>query len=136
MKALDTNVLVRFLINDDKFQAARVRSIFEQAEQEGQVFFVAVPVVLELLWVLAAVYERPREAILNAVEQLTMLPILRFEDSDRLRRFVVQGRAANADLADILIGLSGAALGCDATLTFDQKAARSPLFELLLQAES
>lgn len=130
MKALDTNLLVRFLIADDLEQAEKVKEIFEAAENSETVFIISTVVVLELIWVLSAVYECTRSNILDALEQLCMVPILRFENPDLIYRLVNHGRMDNIDLPDLLIGLAGQTLGCDSTLTFDQKASRSELFTL------
>jgi len=53
MKALDTNVLIRFLVADDEKQANRVRLLFKQAEADQQKLYVPILVVLEMLWVLS-----------------------------------------------------------------------------------
>lgn len=131
MKALDTNLLVRFLINDDQEQAERVKELFEAAERSGEVFLVSTVVALELIWVLSAVYECSRADILRALEQLGMLPIVHFENLALIQRLVSIGRTTTTDLPDLLIGLAGHALDCEATLTFDRKAAQSHLFQLL-----
>jgi predicted nucleic-acid-binding protein len=129
MKSLDTNLLVRFLVKDDPIQAETVRTVFERAERTGGVFLVTTVVVLELVWVLSAVYGCRRSEIIDAIEQLCMLPILRFENSDWIHHLIRLGRGGNTDLPDLLIGIAGQAKGCETTLTFDRKAARSPLFE-------
>ena len=76
MKALDTNVLVRFLVNDEEAQGRRVNMLFEQAEEVADQFLITTPVILELLWVLSAVYDFTREELLHAFELLTQMPIL------------------------------------------------------------
>ena len=129
MKAVDTNLLVRFLVVDDPAQAARVKKIFETAEGSGDVRMVSTLVALELVWVLSAVYECSRNDILDAFEQLCMLPVLCFENPDLINGLIRMGRTTGTDLPDILIGLAGQALGCRTTLTFDRKAAQSGLFE-------
>lgn len=131
MKALDTNVLVRFLVNDDRVQGERVRQLLREAEMEGDSFLITVPVVVELIWVLSSVYGVPRGPVLEAVDRLTLMPVLEFEQADRIREWVIQGRKEEIDLADILIGVFGRAAGATATLTFDQKATRSVLFQSL-----
>jgi len=131
MKALDTNILVRFLVNDNKKQAAQVKNLFQAAEIDGRIFVIPIPVVLEMLWVLDAVYECSRASILNALEELAMLPILAFENSDQIHQLIHLGRSSNTDLPELLIGISARHLDCDATLTLDRKAAKSPLFESL-----
>ena len=82
MKALDTNVIIRFLLNDDKTQAHKVKAIFERAEKTGEQYFVTTPVVLETVWVLSAVYDFSRHEVLHALELLTEMPILDFDDFD------------------------------------------------------
>lgn len=131
MKALDTNVLVRFLVADEKSQAGKVRRLFEAAERENESFCVSWVVLLELIWVLSAAYDFSRAEVLEAIELLSQMPILEFEDHDRTRRLVETGRATTADLSDLLIGLVAQGNGCEATLTFDRKLARTGLFEVL-----
>jgi len=131
MKALDTNVLVRFLVNDDKTQGHRVNTLFEQAEVAADQFLVTTPVVLELLWVLAAVYNFTREELLHAIELLTQMPILAFDDYDGIQQLVRLGRSSKADLPDLLIGLAGKSNGCETTVTFEKGLAQTGLFEQL-----
>ncbi len=129
MKALDTNVLVRFLLNDDEVQGEKVRQLFERAELSQERFFVTNVVVLEMLWVLSAVYDLTRLDVLQGLELLTELPILRFEDHHATLDLIRLGRRSKTDLPDLLIGLLGRARGCETTLTFDKGARKSGLFE-------
>ena len=55
MRALDTNVIVRFLIRDDERQAGRARRLLEDAEESGGRYLVTRVVMLETIWVLCAV---------------------------------------------------------------------------------
>ncbi len=130
MNALDTNLLVRFLVNDDRKQAHKVKQLFETAERAGEVFMLTTVVALELIWVLSAVYECSRADILRALEQLCMLPIVHFENPTLIQRLISLGRDTTIELPDLLIGLAGQSLGCETTLTFDRKAAQSDLFRL------
>jgi predicted nucleic-acid-binding protein len=129
VKALDTNVLVRFLVNDDKKMAAKAVQLLNRAHDRGDQFFVSTPVLLEMLWVLRAVYGLSRKDILDAYEKLTSMPVLQFESSDLVHAFVHTGGATGLDLSDILIGLHHKDLGCDKTLTLDKGAAKYDLFE-------
>ena len=131
MKALDTNVLVRFLVNDDKAQGRRVYRLFEQAETAADHFLITTPVILELLWVLSAVYDFTREELLHAIELLTQMPVLLFDDYDGMQQLIRLGRSTRADLPDLLIGLAGKANGCETTLTFERGLAQTGLFEQL-----
>ena len=131
MIALDTNILVRFLVRDDKNQAQLVYARFKQAEEKGERFLIPLLVVLETLWVLDSVYDPGRSNILSAIEDLMHMPILEFEADDIVTGFMTQGRESKIDLSDLLIACSAQSAGSDSLLTFDKKASRYPFFQLL-----
>ena len=131
MKALDTNILVRFLVQDDQKQCARVNRLFESAEQDKAVLYVPLLVTLELIWVLQSVYAVERKAILHALDALLLLPVLRFEQQPVARSFISQATQSNSGLADLLIGESCKASGCESVLTFDKGASKNSLFVAL-----
>ena len=129
MIALDTNVLVRFLVNDDNKQADAAKKIIKEAELSKQPLFVTSLVVLELIWVLDAVYNVEREDIIGAISDLILMPALCFEKQSVLRHFINSASHSTFDLSDLLIALSGAGLGCNTTLTFDKKASKFEFFK-------
>lgn len=131
MKALDTNVLVRFLVNDNEQQAKRAYSLFKQAEINKEELFVPILTILELIWVLDSVYDLERQDILDALHELLLLPILCFEKQSTIRNLVNTAPETNLELSDLLIANSAAASNCTSTITFDKKASRYELFELL-----
>ena len=131
MKALDTNVLVRFLVRDDKKQAEIVYRIFKRAESRNEPFFVPLLVVLETIWVLESVYEIPREEIRGSLQKLLLMPILIFEAQSALQRTLSSAQTNKIDLADLLIAHSAKFSNCDGVLTFDKKASKFMLFEQL-----
>ncbi len=131
MKAVDTNILVRFLVKDDDAQARKVLGLFKQAEARKETFFVPLLVVLELVWVLESVYNCTRTEIIDAVETLAMMPVIRFEDVRIVHAVIEYGRSSGVDLADLLIGLVARRKGCDTVLSFDKHAAQSDLFVLV-----
>lgn len=131
MKALDTNNLVRFLVSDDKRQSEAIYRLFRQAESEKTVFYVPLLVILETIWVLGAVYQIPRAEILDAINDILYLPILKFESQPTLKRFLIDAKGKNADLSDVLIACSAKLAGCETVLSFDKKAARLGVFELV-----
>ena len=130
MMALDTNVLVRFLVADDEAQARAVYTLFKRAEDQRTPFFVSLPVVLELFWVLESAYERSRKETVAAVEGLLRLPVLKVEGEDVVRLVLEDARHTNCDLSDLLIGRVAAKAGCEGVLSFDKKACRHALFRL------
>jgi predicted nucleic-acid-binding protein len=129
MKALDTNVVVRFLVCDDAAMTSRSRNALQQAKDAAETLLIPDLVLLETLWVLRSPYKFARGAVIEAVERLLALPPVRFESHDLIHEFIRLGRISTLDLPDILIGLRARQLGCEITLTFDKKAAQSELFE-------
>lgn len=131
MTALDTNVLVRFLVRDDEQQARLVYARFKQAEAARERFFVPLPVILETVWVLQSAYGKTRAQTLKALGDLRMMPIFEFEREQTLHQFLTEAPLCQVDLADLLIALAAQAAGCDTCLTFDKKATRLRFFRLL-----
>ena len=131
MKALDTNVLVRFLVKDDAGQAQQVYNLFKQAENHQQRLFVPILVVLETIWVLQAVYGVDDQDILAVLNDLLLMPVLLFETQPVLHTFIGAATGNNFDLADLLIAHSARGLHCESVLTFDKKAAKFAGFELI-----
>ena len=129
MKGIDTNILVRFLVGDDEIQAKKVYKIFKKAESDKKELFVPLLVVLELIWVLESVYEIKREEILESINELLLMPILKFEHQSSLQQFIISGNNGKYDLSDLLIAHSAKEHGCESVITFDQKASQFHLFE-------
>jgi predicted nucleic-acid-binding protein len=131
MKGVDTNILVRLLVADDAPQAERVATMLQSAERAGENFFVPILVLLELVWVLDSAYGCTRAETLDALERLTMMPVLHIDNLDVVHRTIALGRQSTQDIADLLIACSAAASGCTSVLTFDRAAAKHDLFERL-----
>lgn len=131
MKALDTNVLVRFLVQDDEQQTRVVNALLSDAETRKEVLFVSNVVVMEIIWVLKSAYGASRDDILLALNELLSMSVLEFQDQPAVRDFVTSAQGNTYDLADLLIAQVGQIKGCDTTLTFDKKAAESLWFTQL-----
>lgn len=131
MNALDTNTLIRFLVKDNEKQAKIVKKILSDAEKSGKSFFVTSPVILEVIWVLSSAYDFTREEIIWALENLLILPVLIFQNHERLVDLCQIAKKFNINLSDLYIGLTALDSRCDSTLTFNKKAAKSKLFTLL-----
>jgi predicted nucleic-acid-binding protein len=131
MKAIDTNVLVRFLVKDDEQQAELAYRVFKQAETDRQALFIPMLVVLETVWVLESVYAIKRQEILDSVEELLLMPVLEFETQSAIRSFVSSARENKADLSDLLIAHSARFSGCECVLTFDRRASHLDFFEII-----
>jgi predicted nucleic-acid-binding protein len=131
MKAVDTNVLVRFLVRDDELQAKQIYTIFKQAEADKEEFWVPLLVVLEMLWVLESAYEIPRQQILDSLNELLLMPILKFENQSAIQRFIFSARECKIELSNLLIAHSAKYSGCTCVLTFDKRSSKFELFELI-----
>ncbi len=103
MKGVDTNILIRFLTCDDREQAKKIYKIFKDAESEKNEFFVPLPVVMELIWVLESVYEISRTEILESISDLLLMPVLKFEHQTALQQFLCSAQENRCDLSDLLI---------------------------------
>ena len=83
-----------------------------------------------MVWALDWVYGYRRYEILHVLEMLSALPVLQLEDPEAIEELLASARQANAELPELLIGLSAKAHRCETTLTFDRKTAKtSPLFK-------
>ena len=131
MKAIDTNVLIRFLMKDDERQSEAVYLIFKDAEEKRQELWVPLVVILETLWVLDSAYDIPRPEIVDTIDTLLQMPVLKFETQPALQQFVNLARDTNLDLSDLLIAVSAKYSGADRILTFDAKASRLNFFEMI-----
>jgi predicted nucleic-acid-binding protein len=131
MKALDTNVLVRFLVRDDKQQAKAVYRKLKQTETDREVLFIPLLVVPETILVLESVYGVARQEILDSLDQLLLMPILEFEGQSAFRSFVFSAQQSKTDLSGLLIAHSAKFAGCMCVITCDRKASNPGLFELL-----
>ena len=131
MKAIDTNILIRFLVGDDEMQTKKVYSILKKAESEKKDLFVPLLVVLEMIWVLESVYDISRTEILDSISDLLLMPIFKFDQQSALQQLVHSAQGNKYDLSDLLIAHSAKVNGCEAVITFDKKASKFKLFELV-----
>ncbi len=130
MKGIDTNILVRFLVGDDKDQTKIVYNIFKTTEAKQNHLYVPILVMLELLWVLESVYNISRSNIIESIKDLLLMPILKFEQRSAIQRITLTADTTNFDLSDLLIAESAMLSGCETVLTFDKRASRFKPFEL------
>ena len=111
--ALDTNLLVRLLTNDDPEQARRVADLID----DSSACFVPITVVLELEWVLRGAYQLPREAIIRAFRGLIAIRHLHLEQEQQVLQ-ALEAYGQGLDFADALHLLRSE--GCAALVSFDR----------------
>jgi len=131
MIAVDTNIIVRFLVRDDEKQADLARRRLKQTEENRERLLIPLLVVLETIWVLESAYDKTRAEILDAIRAMRQMPVFEFQANDVVERLLADGAEYSADLADNLIAHSAGALGCESGITFDKGAAKLPFFNLL-----
>jgi predicted nucleic-acid-binding protein len=130
MIGLDTNVLVRYMMQDDLKQAALATRLVESLSPEAPGFIALVSVV-ELAWVLSSAYSLDREQLVEALEMVLRTKELMVEGAEIVWKAVRVFRSSHADFADCLIAQSAASAGCAKTVTFDRGAAKSGGMTLL-----
>ena len=123
MTGLDTNVVVRYIMQDDPRQSSQATRLVESLSGEAP-GFVSLVTVVELAWVLSSAYELGRDPLVQALEALLRTKEIVVERAETVWKALRVFQRANVDFADCLIERSAAAAGCDRTVTFDRAAAK------------
>lgn len=131
MIGLDTNVVVRYLAQDDPRQSPAATRLFEGVLSPDNPGFLSAVVLCEIAWVLAECYGASEERIREAIDGLLAAKQIAVEAPDVVRKALRAWRESGADFADALIGEIAQHHGAEKTLTFDRAAVRLPGFELL-----
>jgi predicted nucleic-acid-binding protein len=131
MKALDTNVLIRYLVQDDPPQARKAAVYIEGAAAAGDQILISHIVLCETVWVLDSAYGYDRTEIAGAIEKLLQSATFVFEAKDVVSGAFEEYRSTKVDFADCLIGLSHRSLGCEPTATFDTALRKLATFKVL-----
>ena len=131
MIGLDTNVLVRYIVQDDAGPAEAAARLIEGRCTARSPGYVSVPVLVELVWVLAGAYRYERAVVASVVRQLLRTVEFMVEDRDTAWSALREFEAGSADFADCLIAHRNRARGCTQTFTFDRGAARGRHFALV-----
>ena len=124
MAALDTNILVRYLVNDDAEQSAAAQRLIGQALRTQQTLFVPITVVLELEWVLRSAYGFAKPITIAALSNLLSAAELSFESERALEVALHLYRDGAADFADCVHAALAAQAGETPWWTFDKAAAK------------
>jgi len=130
MIGLDTNILVRYLTQDDPTQSPKAREIIERRLTEENPGFVSIVAMVETVWVLERAYNLTTDEIIGAVERMLQTDVLVVENEQEVFTAMIALKEGQGSFADAVIAALGARRGCSFTLTFDRKALRLPGFEL------
>ena len=129
MIGLDTNILVRYLIQDDPVQSTKATEIIERRLNVANPGFVSVVVMVEIVWVLDRAYDLTDMEIAAAIERMLQAEVLVIENEPEVFGAMVALKQGKGTFADALIAELGARAGCRHTLTFDKEALRLPAFK-------
>lgn len=136
MIGIDTNVLVRYIVQDEPAQARLAEKCLEarcSSELPGR---INVIVLCELAWVLARGYGCDRQTVASVVRRILTSPELSVEEDEAVWQALKQYEKGPADFPDYLLGLLNQRNGAFPTVTFDRRAAKEPFFELLGQGKN
>lgn len=130
MIALDTNVLLRFLIRDEEGQARAAAGLLQElsVEEPG---FISREVAIELVWVLKHRYGFERERLASVLNDLLQSEALEVEAAGDVARAAREFRRGGAEIADRLIAAAAKRAGAEPLYTFDRQAAQLPGVTLL-----
>lgn len=130
MIGLDSKILVRYLAQDDPVQSPRATQIMERRLTEDRPGFISLVTIVETVWVLDRAYSLSRQQIAAAVERILQADTLLVQNEQEVFTATIALKTGSSSFADALVAALGQWAGCEATLTFDKKAARLQHFRL------
>lgn len=130
MIALDTNILVRFIVQDDPVQCRQTDELMATLSS-SEPAWISLAVVMELVWVLTRIYKLGQPEMVPILAGLLDRDELDIQHRGTLRKALDLYRTQNVDFDDCIIAESGRAQGCTRILTFDKKAASRVGMELI-----
>ena len=131
MVGLDTNILVRYLTQDDPIQSRKATEVIEQVLTEQNPGFISTVAIVETVWVLARAYRFAADQIAGAIERILEADVLVVENEREVFSAMATLSEGRGDFSDALIAELAAKAGCSHTLTFERKAARLPGYQLV-----
>jgi len=128
---LDTNVVIRYLVQDDKKQSAAATRFIEKSLTTDSPGYISQIILCEIVWVLQRCYGVTKQQLRDIIEGLLTTKQLIVENVEVAWKALRAYDANSADFCDALIGQANVQSGCEHTVTFDKKAASLPGFDLL-----
>lgn len=136
MVGIDTNVLVRFVVQDDKKQAAVASELIEHGCSAANPAIICLIVLCEFVWVLSSAYEYSQEQIASALKQILVTECFAIEKHGLAWSAMLDYSSGFGDYADCLIARANELNGAETTFTFDRRASRNKRFTLLTMQSS
>lgn len=131
MIGLDTNILVRYLVQDDAVQSRKANELIEHQLTEENPGFISVAAMLETVWVLDSGYGLADKEVAGAIERILQIDVLALQNEQEVFTAMMALKTGRSSFPDALIAALAAKFGCRHTLTFDRKALRNSSFRPL-----
>ena len=132
IQGLDTNVLVRYLTQDDEGQAEVAAKTIEGAAAKGEKMLIQPIILCELVWVLESAYEFPKTDLLRALEGVLRIAQFEIAEKDTVWQALSDYRQGKGDFSDYYLGRANEKAGAAITLTFDKTLRGLPRFQVLI----
>jgi len=131
MRAVDTNILVRFFTKDDLKQYSEVERLFDECVRRQEQVFISIPVLCELVWALSSGYSQTKVQIAHVLDMLLDDGLFHVDQEPLIRIALDRYRHGRAGFSDYLIGVIAVDAGCRDTISFDRGLRGAPDFTIL-----
>ena len=132
MTGLDTNIILRYLLQEDPKQTRQANQIIDRQLSEQNPGFLSLVTVLEIVWVLRSLWKLDPFQISSHIEHLLAADSLQVQNEQQVFEAAFALKRGTGEFEDALIGALDIWAGCSRTLTFDRGAARLPHFQVIL----
>ena len=126
MIGLDTNILLRYITQDDPRQSSRATRLIERRCTKQSRGRITLIVLCELVWVMRGAYRYSKSQIVAVLDQILVTAEFEIENEELAWKALEAWKTGPADYSDYLLVFSNQAAGCEQTYTFDAKLARHP----------
>jgi predicted nucleic-acid-binding protein len=130
VKGIDTNVLVRYLVQDEPLQGRKATAFITRECSADSPGLINRILLCEMVWVLERAYQYPRSQVAQALDRILRTSQFEMEDHEEAWNALHEYQAGG-DFADALTAAVNRRLGCEYTVTFDRRAGRNSGFSLL-----
>ena len=129
MIGIDTNVLVRFIVQDEPKQSQIASRLIEDILSAANKGFISSIVLCEVVWVLKRLYRQPKDRLLLVVKTILEAEVFEVEHRDCAWRAYYDFDEGLADFSDYYLAQINKTHGASYTVTFDEKAQKHRLFK-------
>ena len=132
MIGLDTNLLVRYIVQDDPKQSKKAERIIEFNCSNENPGWISMIVLCEFVWVIQGAYDYPKDVVISILYKILSTTELQIENVSIIREALKMFEKENLDFADAIIGCFNNSFECSTTYTFDKKASKNKYFTLAI----